>query len=66
MRSCRGDIKTFDSFQHDPRAYGGNLIYGVRLQMDVGDRVVETFFCCVDALFRKALKDIDFVSDGHC
>ena len=38
------DIETLYEFQQDARAWAGNLIYGVRLHMNVGDRLAETFF----------------------
>ena len=44
MKLCRTDIKTLYALKQDARAYAGNLIYGVRLQMDVGDRLAETCF----------------------
>ena len=35
--------------------------------MNVGNRLSETIFLCVATLFwKKKIKDIDFVSDGHC
>ena len=43
MKLCLTDIKTLYAFQEDVRAYADNLMYGVRLQMDVEDRLVETF-----------------------
>ena len=55
MKSCRTDIKTLYAFQTHVRAYAGNLTYGVRLQMDVGDRLAGTFssamrHCCAKKL----------------
>ena len=44
MKLCRTDMKVRSAFQQDVRAYAGYLIYGVRLQMGVGDRLAETFF----------------------
>ena len=44
MKLCRTDIKTLYALKQDARAYAGNLIYGVRLQMDVSDRLAETCF----------------------
>ena len=44
MKSWRKDIKTLDVFQQDLHAYADNLIYDVRLRMDVEDRIAEKFF----------------------
>ena len=44
MKACRMDIKTLYAFQQDARSYAGNLIYGVRLQTDVGNRLAETCY----------------------
>ena len=44
MKPCRTDIKLLYAFQQDIREYAGNLIYGVRLQMYVGNRLAETLF----------------------
>ena len=44
MKSYRTDIKTNYVFQQDVRAYAGNFIYVLRLQVDVGDRLDDTFF----------------------
>ena len=44
MKWCPMDIKTLYAFQQDVRAYTDKLIYGVRLQVDVGDRLAGTFF----------------------
>ena len=41
------DIKTLYAFQQDVRAYADNLIYGVRLQMDVGDGALNFEFSIV-------------------
>ena len=37
VKSCRTDVKTLYEFKQDVDAYVGNLIYGVTLEMDVGD-----------------------------
>ena len=42
--SCSMESKTLYEFQQDIRAYVDNLIYSVRLQMDMRDRLAETFF----------------------
>ena len=44
MKPCRTDIKLLYAFQQDIREYAGNLIYGVRLQMDVRNKLAETLF----------------------
>ena len=44
MKPCRTDIKLLYAFQQDIREYASNLIYGIRLQMDVGNRLAETLF----------------------
>ena len=65
MKLCRTDIKILLAFQQDVRTYAGNLIYGVRLQVNVGDKLAKKIFQCVAALFWKKLKKTSFVSDGH-
>ena len=59
------DIKIFLTLQQDVRTYAGNLIYGSRLQVNVGDRLAKKIFQCVAAFFWKKLKKINFVLDGH-
>ena len=66
MKSCRADVKTFYACQQDVLAYADTLIYCVRLQIDMGDRPAEIFFAWVATLFWKKLKDINFLSNGHC
>ena len=39
------------ALQEDVRTYVGNLIYGVRLQLNVGDRLTKKIFQCVGAFF---------------
>ena len=50
IKSFQAGIKILYAFQQDVR-YTGNLIHGVRLQMDVRDRLTETFFWYVAAFF---------------
>lgn len=45
------DIKVLYAFQPDVRAYVRNLIYNVRLEVNVKNRPAETFFECVVTLF---------------
>ena len=66
MKSYWTDIKTNYVFQQDVRAYAGNFIYVVRLQVDVGDRLDDTFSSVLLYFSEKKPKKIDFVSDGHC
>ena len=47
MKSCRADINIFFTHQQDVRIYTGTLIYGVRLQVNVGDRLAKKIFQCV-------------------
>ena len=51
MKPCRADIKVLLALQQYVRTYVGNLIYGVRLQANVGDRLAKNIFQCVAALF---------------
>ena len=44
VKSCQTDIEILYVFQQHVRAYAYNLISGVRLQMNLGDRMAETFF----------------------
>ena len=53
MNTCRTDIKIVLALQQDVRTYAGNLIYGVRLQVNVRDRLAKKIFQCVGALFWK-------------
>ena len=39
------------ALQQDVRTYAGNLVYGVRLQVKVGDRLAKKIFQRVAALF---------------
>ena len=41
MKPCRMDIEMYLALQQDVRAYAGNLIYGVRLQVNLGDRLAK-------------------------
>ena len=60
MKLCRTDIKILLALQQDVRTYAGNLIYGVRLQVNGEINSLNKSFSasCI------ALK-IKFVSDGH-
>ena len=53
MNTCRTDIKIVLALQQDVRTYAGNLIYDVRLQVNVRDRLAKKVFQCVGALFWK-------------
>ena len=44
MKSSWTNIKTLYTFEQDVHVYADKLIYGVILQIDVGDRLVESFF----------------------
>ena len=54
MKPCGRDIKILLAYQQDVLTYAGNLMYGVRLQVNARDR-----------LAKKSLKKMNFVSDGH-
>ena len=48
--------------------YGANLIYGVRLRVNVGERQAKKILKCIATLFwkkkkKKTLKKTSFVSD---
>ena len=51
MKPCRTDIKILLALQQDVRTYAGNLIYGLRLQVSVGDRLAKKIFQGLVALF---------------
>ena len=53
------------SLQQDVRTYTGNLIYDVRLQLNLKDRLAKKNFQYIAALFSKKLKKMSFVSDRH-
>ena len=65
MKSSWTDIKTLYKFEQDVHVYADKLIYGVILQIDVGDRLAESFFKYIATFFWKKIKDTDFESDGH-
>ena len=44
IKPRRTDIKILFALQQDVRTYAGNLIYGVRLQADVRDRLAKKSF----------------------
>ena len=51
MKPRRMDIKILLVLQKDVRTYEGILIYDVRLQVNVRDRLAKKIFQCVAALF---------------
>ena len=51
MKPCQTDIKILLAHQQYVRTYAGNLIFGVKLQVNVGDRLAERIFHCNAALF---------------
>ena len=53
MKPRRMDIKILLVMQKDVRTYAGILIYDVRLQVNVRDRLAKKIFQCVAALFSK-------------
>ena len=59
MKPCRTDIKIPFAFQKDVRTYAVNLIYGVRLQFIVGDRLAKksfsTLLYCSEKNLRKSV-----------
>ena len=44
MTPRRTDIKILFALQQDARTYAGNLIYGARLEVNVGDILTKTIF----------------------
>ena len=65
MKPCRTEIKVLLAPQQDICTYAGKLIHGVRLQVNVGDKLAKKIFQHVPALFLKKLKKLSFVSDEH-
>ena len=53
MKKCQLDIKILLALSQDVRIYADNLIYGVRLHVNVGDGLAKKIFQSVDALFCK-------------
>ena len=51
MKPCRMDIKIFFALQQDVRAYAGDLINGIKLKVNMGDRLPKKIFQCIAALF---------------
>ena len=48
IKPCRTNIKKPFALQEDVRAHAGNLIYGVRLQVNVGDTQTNlSVSCCI-------------------
>ena len=47
MKPCRTDIEICLALQQDVRTHASNLIYGVRLQENVGDRPTKNCFCAL-------------------
>ena len=66
VKPCRTDIKILSTLHQEKRTYAGNLIYGARLRVNVGDRLAKKIFPCVATLFWKRLNKMCFVSYGHC
>ena len=64
-KPCLTDIKILLALEQDVRTCAGNLTYGVRLQVNVGDRLAKNVFRCVVALFKKNLKKMRFVQEKH-
>ena len=67
MKPCRTDIEILFTLEQDVCTYVGDSIYGVRLQVNVGDSQAKknlSVHCCI--VFKKKLKKITFVSDRHC
>ena len=60
MKPCRPDFKILLALQQDVRACTDNLIYDVRLPVNVEDRLAK-----IDCS-EKNLQKMSFVSDGHC
>ena len=59
MKPCRTDIKIPFAFQKDVHTYAANLIYGVKLQFIVGDRLAKkssnTLLYCSEKNLRKSV-----------
>ena len=66
MKLCRTNIKKLLMLQQDVTTYTGKLMYGVRLQVNVGNRLTKK---CFSALLHcsenKKLRKKGNVSDGH-
>ena len=57
MLSIQRDIKILSALQQVIRSYAGNLIYGVRLQVNVGDILAKKF-----SIVSMKLNDDDIFS----
>ena len=57
MRLCQTHIKILYAFEQGWCVYAGNLVYGVRLQVNMREWLVKTFFI--------KRKKIDFMSYGY-
>ena len=64
IKPCRTGIKILLALQQDIRTFVDILIYGVRLQVNVGDRLAKKIFQCI-AAYEKKPKKMGFVSDVH-
>ena len=51
MKPCRKVIKILFALQQGLRTYAGNLIYGIRLEVNMRDRLAKRIFQCVAASF---------------
>ena len=60
MKPCRPDFKILLALQQDVRAYTDNLIYDVRLPVNLEDRLAKKIFQWVAALFRKKPSENEF------
>ena len=66
MKPCRTDIEIRLALQQDVRTHASNLIYGVRLLGNAGDRPAKKCFCALlHCSEKKKLKKMSFLSDGH-
>ena len=64
MKPCQMAIKILLALQQDVRKYAGNLIYGVRLQVNVMWEI-DWLKISLSALLHCSGKKKSFMSDGH-
>ena len=66
MKPCWTDINILLTLQQDVFTYEGNVIYAVRVQVSVGDRLAKkSFSVLLYCSEKKKIKKISFLSDGH-
>ena len=65
MKPCWTDINILLTLKQDAFTYVGNVIYAVRVQVNVRDRLAKKSFSALLYCSEKKLKKIGFLSDGH-